>query len=392
VDGVDGSGDGGFADRRRRAGACDGAKVPDSELMARAVELGEQGRRTAPPNPWVGSIVVDDRGEIAGAGFHERPGAPHAEVVALTAAGERARGGTAYITLEPCAHQGRTPPCAEAVVAAGVRRAVVAVQDPDPRVAGRGLAHLRAAGVAVVVGPGATAATRSLGPYLHHRRTGRAWCVLKTAMSLDGRTAAADGSSRWITGPAARADAHRVRAESQAVVVGAGTALADQPSLTARDVDPPVERQPLRVLLDAHGRVPPDGPLFDPALAPTMVVTTDAAPSAAVDGWRAAGAKVETVPTAEGGVDLAATLDLLGRHDVVQAMFEGGATLHGALLAAGLVDRVVAYVAPKVLGPCALPAFPRPDVDAITEAQSWQLLSVTRLGDDVRLEYELGDR
>jgi diaminohydroxyphosphoribosylaminopyrimidine deaminase/5-amino-6-(5-phosphoribosylamino)uracil reductase len=246
--------------------------------------------------------------------------------------------------------------------------------------------------VNVVVGPGADDATRSLAPYLHHRRTGRAWCVLKTAMSLDARSAAADGSSRWITGPAARADAHRLRAESQAVVVGAGTALADHPSLTARDVDPPVGRQPLRVLLDSRGRVTPEGPLFDPEVAPTLVVTTDAASPGAVDAWRAAGAKVETVPLSPGGVDLEATLDLLGRHDVLQAVVEGGATLHGALLRKGLVDRVVAYVAPKVLGPSALPAFPGPDAATLADVPSWRLVSASPHGDDVRLDYELGSR
>src|SRR5262249_49168219 len=261
----------------------------------------------------------------------------------------------------------------------------------DPRVAGRGLGQLRAAGIEAVVGPGAGAATRSLAPYLHHRRTGRAWCVLKTAMSIDGRTASADGSSRWITGPAARADAPRWRAESQAVVVGAGTALADQPMLTARDVAPPVERQSLRVLLDGRGRVPATGPLFDPGLAPTLVVTTDAAPSTRVDEWRAAGAKVETVPPGPGGGDLEAALDLLGRHDGLQARVAGGATLHGALLAAGLVDHVVAYVAPTVLGPQGLPAFPQPDPDTIADADAWRLVSATPLGDDVRLEYEPKD-
>jgi diaminohydroxyphosphoribosylaminopyrimidine deaminase/5-amino-6-(5-phosphoribosylamino)uracil reductase len=369
-----------------------GAREGDGEWVRRAVELGEQGRRSAPPNPWVGCVVVDAHGEIAGTGFHEGPGLPHAEVAALAAAGERAQGGTAYVTLEPCVHHGRTPPCVDALVTAGVARVVVAIEDPDPRVAGRGLEHLRAAGLNLVVGPGADEATRSLAPYLHHRRTGRAWCVLKTAMSVDARSAAADGTSRWITGPAARADAHRLRAESQAVVVGAGTALADHPSLTARDVDPPVERQPLRVLLDSRGRVPADGPLFDPAVAPTLVVTTEAASPRAVDAWRAAGAKVETVPPAPGGVDLEATLDLLGRQDVLQAMVEGGASLHGALLENGLVDRVVAYVAPKVLGPRGLPAFPAPDPDTPADARSWRLVSAVPLGDDVRLDYELRSR
>ena len=367
-------------------------KATDSDLIARAVALGENGRRSAPPNPWVGSVVVDEQGAIAGEGWHQRPGTPHAEIHALVTAGERARGGTAYVTLEPCAFQGHTPPCADALIAAGVRRVVVALEDPDTRVAGRGLARLRAAGLDVEVGPGATSARRSLAPYLHHRRTGRAWCLVKTAMSLDARTAAADGSSRWITGVVARADAHRLRAESQAVVIGAGTALADHPSLTARDVDPPVDRQPLRVLLDARGRVPASGPLFDTALAPTLVVTTEGAPSEAVDAWQAAGAKVETVPAVAGGVDLEATLDLLGRRDVLQAMVEGGATLHGALLAAGLVDRLVAYVAPTVLGPGGLSAFPQPDVGTMADAEAWRLLSATTLDDDVRLEYEPEER
>jgi diaminohydroxyphosphoribosylaminopyrimidine deaminase/5-amino-6-(5-phosphoribosylamino)uracil reductase len=363
-------------------------KATDSDLIARAVALGEHGRRSASPNPWVGSVIVDEHGAIAGEGWHQRPGTPHAEVHALEMAGERARGGTAYVTLEPCAHQGRTPPCANALIAAGVRRVVVALEDPDTRVAGRGLARLLGAGLDVEVGPGATTARRSLAPYLHHRRTGRAWCLVKTAMSLDAKTAAADGSSRWITGAAARADAHRLRAESQAVVIGAGTALADLPSLTARDVEPPADRQPLRVLLDARGRVPAAGPLFDAALAPTLVVTTEAASSETADAWQAAGAKVETVPTAPGGVDLGATLDLLGRRDVLQAMVEGGATLQGALLAAGLVDRLVAYVSPTVLGPGGLPAFLQPDVGTIADAEAWQLLSATSFDDDVRLEYE----
>ncbi len=363
-------------------------KATDSDLIARAVALGEHGRRSASPNPWVGSVIVDDQGAIAGEGWHQRPGTPHAEVHALEMAGERARGGTAYVTLEPCAHEGRTPPCTDTLIAAGVRHVVVALEDPDPRVAGRGLARLRAAGLDVEVGQGSAGARRSLAPYLHHRRTGRSWCLLKTAMSLDAKTAAYDGSSRWITGAAARADAHRLRAESQAVVIGAGTALADYPSLTARDVDPPAERQPLRVLLDARGRVPAAGPLFDAALASTLVVTTEAASSEAADAWRAAGAKVETVPAAPGGVDLEATLNLLGRRDVLQAMVEGGATLHGALLAARLVDRLVAYVAPTMLGPGGFPAFPQPDAGTIADAEAWRLLSATTLGDDVRVDYE----
>src|SRR2546421_3538656 len=210
--------------------------------MAAAVALGEQGRLTAAPNPWVGCVLVRDS-EIVGRGFHRAAGEPHAEALALAQAGGRARGATAVVTLEPCTHFGRTPPCTPALVEAGVARVVVAVLDPDPRVSGRGVEELRAAGVAVDVGVGAAEAEASLRPYLHHRRTGRPLCLLKAAVSLDGRTAAADGTSQWITGPEARADSHRLRVESQAVVVGAGTALADRPALTAR-LDPPAPRQP----------------------------------------------------------------------------------------------------------------------------------------------------
>ncbi len=355
--------------------------------MDRALELGESARRHSPPNPWVGCVIVRD-GTVVGEGATMPPGGPHAEIVALERAGPRARGATAFVTLEPCAHHGRTPPCAEALLDAGLARVVIALEDPDPRVAGAGAAHLRDHGLAVEIGAGADLARESLAPYLHHRHTGRAWCLVKTAMSLDGRIAAADGSSRWITGPEARADGHRLRAESQAIVVGAGTALADRPTLTARDVQAPGDRQPLRVVVDARGRVPADGPLFDAAVAPTLIITTEAAPSHVVDAWRAAGAKVETVAAATGGVDLEAALGLLGSHGVLQALVEGGGEVHGALLTAGLVDRVVAYVAPTVLGADGLAAFGGHTVATLANARRWELRTVTRLGADVRLEYD----
>ncbi|MCA1842078.1 MAG: bifunctional diaminohydroxyphosphoribosylaminopyrimidine deaminase/5-amino-6-(5-phosphoribosylamino)uracil reductase RibD, partial [Actinobacteria bacterium] len=275
--------------------------MSDEAAMAEAVALGERGRLTAAPNPWVGCLIVSAGGDIVGRGFHQRAGEPHAEVNALREAGDRARGGTAYVTLEPCAHQGRTPPCAPALVEAGVSRVVIAVLDPDERVAGRGVDILSAAGITVAVGPGAEAAARSLQPYLHHRRTGRPLCVLKTAASLDGRTAAADGTSQWITGPEARADAHRLRAQSGAVIVGAGTALADHPTLTFRNLDfgdGPTPPQPLRVLLDAAGRVPATGPLFDPTLAKTLVLSTEAATPEIKRAWKEAGAEVEELPSA----------------------------------------------------------------------------------------------
>jgi diaminohydroxyphosphoribosylaminopyrimidine deaminase/5-amino-6-(5-phosphoribosylamino)uracil reductase len=361
----------------------------DADLMARALDLAAGVRRRTPPNPWVGCVVARD-GEVVGEGTTEEPGRAHAEVGAIASAGERARGATVYTTLEPCSHHGRTPPCADALIAAGVRRVVVALEDPDPHVRGAGIERLRARGVTVEVGLGAEPARRLLQPYLVHRTLGRASVVLKTATSLDGRIAARDGSSRWITGDEARADAHELRADSQAGVVGAGTALADRPSLTARDTREPVVRQPLRVLLDARGRVPADGPLFDTAHAPTLVVTTAAAPEQATSSWLAAGAKVQTVPAAADGigVDLTSSFELLGGLGVVQALVEGGAQLAGALLDAGLVDRLVAYLAPVVLGARATAAFDTPGPPTLDAAARLQLVAATRLGDDLRLDYE----
>jgi diaminohydroxyphosphoribosylaminopyrimidine deaminase/5-amino-6-(5-phosphoribosylamino)uracil reductase len=360
----------------------------DRERMSRAAVLGAAVRHRTPPNPWVGCVLVRD-GETVGEGATEAPGGRHAEVQALGAAAERARGATAYVTLEPCAHHGRTPPCVDALIEAGVARVVIAVADPDPDVAGRGVERLRAAGLEVEVGPGADLVADQLAAYLHHRRTGRAYCVLKTATSLDGRVTAADRSSRWITGPAARADAHALRADSQAVVIGSGTALADRPTLTARPAHgEPVTRQPLRVLLDGRGRVVASGPLFEPDVAPTLVLTTEAAPAAVMDAWRSAGAKVEVLPAAQaGGVDLGAALTFLGAEGVLQAMVEGGPTLHGALLAAHLVDRVVAYVAGIVLGPGGRPAFDAALPSTLADAPRLGLLTVRPLGDDVRVEY-----
>lgn len=394
----------------------------DEAAMAEAVALGQRGRLTAAPNPWVGCVVTAN-GQVVGRGFHRRAGEPHAEVHALREAGDRARGATAYVTLEPCAHQGRTPPCAPALVESGVARVVVAVLDPDGKVAGRGVEILRSAGITVDVGIGAEAAARSLSPYLHHRRTGRPLCLLKTAVSIDGRTAAADGTSQWITGPEARADAHRLRAESGAVVVGAGTALADNPTLTFRDLefdDGPAPPQPLRVLIDAAGRVPASGHLFDPALAPTLVITTAAADQEIRRAWKGSGAEVEVVPptpaSADGGpaprlaagqgeeggpcadgadavpgrpaVDLQAALELLGRRGILQAMVEGGATLHGAFLRSGLVDRIVVYQGGAVLGAAGLPAFAGPGPATLDEASRWRLTAVRQVGTDARLDWE----
>jgi diaminohydroxyphosphoribosylaminopyrimidine deaminase / 5-amino-6-(5-phosphoribosylamino)uracil reductase len=369
---------------------AEGTEVDDTEAMARAITIAERVRRRTPPNPWVGCVLVRN-GQVVGEGASFAPGGAHAEAAALTAAADQARGATAYVTLEPCAHQGRTGPCATALIDAGVTRVVVALEDPDPHVQGRGIDTLRAASVTVDIGVGADAARRSLAPYLHHRRTGRAFAVAKLAVSVDGRTAARDGTARWITGAGARHDAHEQRADSQAVVVGAGTAISDQPSLTVRDVANPGPHRPLRVVLDARGRVDTTGPLFDPALAPTLIVTTDAAPTDRVDAWQAAGAKVDVVNAAPDGVDLTETLTRLGGHGVLQALVEGGAILHGALWAAGLVDRLVVYVGATLLGADAHPALVWPGPPTISDAPHLTLTGVTALGDDVRLTYDRDD-
>ena len=368
----------------------------DYELMRGAIEVARGARRHTAPWPAVGCVIARG-GEVVGVGATgPYPKGPHAEVAALAAAGERARGATAYVTLEPCDHHGNTPRCTAALIQAGIARVVVALDDPDERVAGRGYARLTDAGIDVVRGTAAGEATRDLAPYLHHRRTGKAFVTAKVALTLDGRVAAADGTSQWITSERARADGHELRADAQAIVVGAGTALADRPSLTVRrtltgqEVAEPVSCPPLRVLLDGRGRVPATGPLFDPALAPTLVVTTEHADPATADAWRAAGAKVEIVGPAESGhgVDLDAVFTVLGREGVLQAMVEGGSELLGAIIEGNCAQRLVAYIAPLLLGTDGAPGFEFPGPDTITVALRWNLVDVTRVGADVRLELE----
>jgi diaminohydroxyphosphoribosylaminopyrimidine deaminase / 5-amino-6-(5-phosphoribosylamino)uracil reductase len=320
--------------------------------MARAMELGQAVRTATSPNPWVGCVIVDRDGEVVGEGATAPPGGPHAEVAALDLAGSRARGATVYVTLEPCAHEGRTPPCTDALIRAGVAKVVAAIGDPDERVAGSGFSALSAAGITVSEGVLAQAVGEQLRPYLVHRLTGRPFVVLKLALTLDGRTAAPDGSSRWITGAEARRDVHRLRAESDAVLVGAGTVRRDDPALTVRD-DGPLSRQPLRVVL---GHVPK-------------------------------GARV--LPALELGGDLGAVLDELGRRGVLQLLVEGGAQVAHDFHREGLVDRYVWYLAPALLGgDDGRPVFSGPG--ATTMAQAWRgrLVSVCRLGDDLRVEVE----
>ena len=365
----------------------------DAQFMGRARVVARAARRRSAPNPWVGCVIVaadqDGTAHVVGEGATQAPGGNHAEVEALDAAGDRARGATVYVTLEPCSHHGATPPCIEALIYAGVARVVVALVDPDEQVAGQGIDRLRKVGITVDVGVLADEVRDDLAPYLMHRTQRRAYTVVKTAMSLDGRIAARDGSSQWITSPAARADAHGLRADSQAIMVGAGTALADRPQLTVRDADPLPAQPPLRVVLDGRGRVPAEGPLFDVAAAPTLVVTTPVASEAAHQAWLAVGAKVLTVPQSRNdvGVDLVATLESLAGLGVLQVLCEGGAGLNGALLEAGLADRIVTYVAPTLLGTEGRPAFVLDGPATIADAERYELVGVTRLGPDVRLDH-----
>ena len=328
--------------------------------MLRAVEAAERVRGRTAPNPWVGAVLVapgDSQTPTTWfVGATAPPGGPHAEVTALTAAGDRARGGTLYVTLEPCAHHGRTPPCTEAVLGAGVARVVVGMVDPDPLVDGRGVEVLRSAGVDVEVGVAADVVGEQLAAYVAHRRTGRPWVVLKLAATLDGRIAAPDGSSRWITGEAARRDVHRLRAVSDAVIVGAGTVRADDPGLTVR--------------------LPPDDPLFrGPDDQPLRVVLGRAPAAAAVR------------PALELGGDPVEVLEQLGSRGLVQVLVEGGATVAHDFHARGLVDRYVLYIAPALFGgDDARPLFTGPGAATIGNLWRGEVRSVTSLEGDVRVE------
>lgn len=322
--------------------------IGDAAAMDLAITAAETSRLTTSPNPWVGAAVIARDGQLVGTGSTQPPGGAHAEVMALREAGERAHGGTIHVTLEPCAHHGRTPPCTDALIAAGVSRVVVGADDPDPAVAGKGWAALEAAGIQVERSPSADAATAQLEPYLHHRRTGRPYVVLKMAMTLDGRTAAPDSSSFWITGEQARRDVHRLRAESDAILVGAGTVRADDPSLTVRDVE---------------------------GSSPTRFVLGSAPPEAKVHPCREVSGDLETI------------LDTMGAEGNLQLLVEGGAGVAGEFHRLGLVDRYVIYMAPALMGgDDGRPLFTGDGVSTMADLWRGEFIAVTKLGNDLRLD------
>lgn len=339
--------------------------------MARAIELAARGLGTTSPNPVVGCVLLDAAGMVVGEGFHAYAGGPHAEIVALAQAGERAKGGTAVVTLEPCNHIGRTGPCAEALIHAGVARVVIAVPDPNPAATG-GAERLRAAGVEVITGVRASEAEEGNIAWLTSVRRGRPYVIWKSASTLDGRAAAADGTSMWITSEASRMDVHRLRGTVDAIMVGVGTILADDPRLTARDLRTGslAIRQPLRVVVDSNGRTPVEARVRD-AAAPTLIATV---------------ATFGKGP--DGRVDLKAILAELHNRGVRSVLLEGGPKLAGAFLASGMVDRLVYYIAPKLLGdgPAALVGG---GVTTITDAIDLDVLDVDRIGPDLRLTARL---
>ncbi len=347
--------------------------------MAQALRLAEQGLYSTSPNPRVGCVLVAD-GKIAGSGWHWRAGEPHAEVHALREAGDKARGATAYVTLEPCSHHGRTPPCADALIAAGVARVEVAVQDPNPRVAGEGIAKLRTAGIAVECGL-MEAAARDLNAGFFARMTrGIPLVRSKIAMSLDGRTALANGVSKWITGEAARLDVQHWRARSCAVLTGIATVLADDARLDVRDVA--TERQPLRVVLDSKLRMPLTARIFHEKNVLIYAAVRDTEKIAALEK---AGASVSVLQDGNGQVDLNAMLRDLAQRGCNEVLLEAGSTLNGAMLRAGLVDELVLYVAPQLLGDRARGMAQLGELTGLDQRVNLKWQDVRQVGNDLRI-------
>jgi len=356
------------------------------DFMKRAIVLGEMSRLVSPPNPWVGALIVKNQ-QIIAEGSTRPPGQEHAEIVALKKAAELADGSDLYVTLEPCSHYGRTPPCYEAVIKAGIKRVFVSVQDPDPRVSGRGIQALRDAGVSVTVGLCEAETNESLKPYLHHRRTTTPYTIIKAAVSLDGRIAAQDGTSQWISSEEARVDAHELRACCQAIMVGSNTALKDRPALTVRLAAQSPIYTPIRVLVDGRGRVPAEGPLFDTQLAPTLVFSSKQASSSRISEWEKAGAEVLVLELdATGKVDLREGWVELGKRGVLQLLVEGGPVLQSTLIADSNFQQLTLYSGPLLLGATGQPLF-LPSIATLSQAPCFQLKKVTLFGQSVRTDY-----
>jgi len=351
----------------------------DHAYMARALHLAERGLYSTSPNPRVGCVIVKN-GKIIGEGWHQKAGEPHAEINALMQAGPASLGSTVYVTLEPCSHHGRTPPCADALIGAGVAKVIAAMQDPNPNVSGQGLARLNAAGIAVEHGLLDTQAHELNIGFVKRMVYGHPFVRIKTASSLDGKTALSSGESKWITGEAARADVHRLRARSCAILTGINTVLADNPQLNVRGID--TSRQPVKVIVDSTLRTLPNAKILQGAKTLIACTEPDTKKATALE---AAGAEIICLPGADGRVNLHALLSRLAQKGVNEVMTEAGPILNGALLATGLVDEWVQYVAPCLLGSNARPLFDLPEPATMQSRLNWNLADQRMLGTDLRL-------
>lgn len=350
----------------------------DRSYMARALELAERGLYTTTPNPRVGCVIVRD-GAVVGEGWHARTGEAHAETIALAAAADRAQGSTVYVTLEPCDHFGRTPPCSDALARAKVARVVAAMPDPNPRVAGKGIEKLRAAGIAAESGLMEDAARELNIGFVSRMTLGRPWVRMKIAASLDGKTALSNGKSQWITGPEARRDGHRWRARACAVLTGVGTVKDDDPQLTVREVETP--RQPLRVVVDSRLETPPSARI----LGNGTLFAAAARDEARADALEARGAEIVVLPNEGGKVDLDALMRELARREVNEVHVEAGHALNGSLLNENLVDELVVYLAPNILGDKAHGMFRLPDLTDLSARHELELKEVRTVGNDIRI-------
>lgn len=359
-------------------------------MMDRALLLAAQARLLASPNPAVGCVLVDPQGQVIGEGHTQRTGQAHAEVMALRDAAARGHdvgGATAYVTLEPCSHQGRTGPCCDALTAAGIAKVVASLQDPNPRVAGQGFARLRAAGVQVEVGPGAKEARALNLGFFSRMQRGRPWVRMKTAASLDGTTALGNGQSQWITSPEARADGHAWRARACAVLTGIGTVLADDPSLDVRLAD--TRRQPVRVVVDSGLQTPPQARLFQGSSPVWIYTATDNAQRR--HALEARGAQIRCLPDAQGKVDLAALLADLAQREVNEVHLEAGSKLNASFLRAGLIDELLVYLAPRLLGP-GQGLLALPELSSLDQGTALEFTGLARVGPDLRILATLAGR
>jgi diaminohydroxyphosphoribosylaminopyrimidine deaminase/5-amino-6-(5-phosphoribosylamino)uracil reductase len=352
----------------------------DYKYMAQALRLAEKGLYSTSPNPRVGCVLVRDR-RVVGSGWHERAGAPHAEINALAAAGEQARGATAYLTLEPCSHHGRTPPCADALIKAGVARLIVAMEDPNPLVSGRGNSKLRDAGIEVRTGlMAADSQALNIG-FIARMSRGRPWVRIKIAASLDGKTALNNGASQWITSEAARRDGHRLRARSCAIMTGIGSVLADNPRLTVRHLE--TSRQPLRVVVDSRLEIPVDARLLRGA---GELVFTATASEGTIGALHEVGARVIVLPDQnDNNVDLTAMMRKLADFEINEVLVEAGWRLNGALINAGLVDELVIYLAPCLIGDAARGMLKLPELADLQGKRVLSIEDMRRVGPDIRI-------